>query len=166
MKNKNNKYGLTVIELMVVSALSILVLMFIYQITSGAMKVFVSVKSNSDTLENKTPAMEILNRYFERRGVSVIFNSNTALASNLGLPVTAKDLTIENNSLTNTGHKITFYSNLGGFGFVDSNNGTTLKLVSCRLNETLPATKTIGSSNCYYLFRGTRKYFTSKYGWR
>lgn len=159
MINKKKRNGLTLVELMVVSALSILVLMFIYQVTSGAMNVFIAVKSNSDTLENKTPAMEILNRYFERRGVSVIFNSNTAIASNLGIPTSSKDLIIENNSLTGTGHKITFYSNLGGFGFVDSNDGTTLKLISCRLNESLPATKTIGSgtsaSHCYYIFRGT-----------
>lgn len=145
-----NKKGLTLVEMLMVSFLSIFILMMIYQVTSGAVNLFLSTKSNSDSLETKAPAMEIMGRYFERRGVGVV----TPSADSLGLRSNPKYIASETNSFigASAGDKITFYANLGGFAILRNNVGT-YSFTSCRLNETLPDHKT--TKKCYYLYRGT-----------
>jgi hypothetical protein len=160
MMNNNitiKQKGFTITELLIVSFLSVFVLMMVYQVSSGAINLFLSTKSNSDSLESKAPAMEVISRYFERRGVAVVTG-----ATGLGLQTSPKYIDAVTNTQTGVGssggHHITFYSNLGGFGVVRSVSGTapnlSITLTSCRLNDVLPAHRD-SSSKCYYIYRGT-----------
>lgn len=150
INKKRKRKGLTLVEMLMVSFLSIFILMMIYQVTSGAVNLFLSTKSNSDSLETKVPAMEIIGRYFERRGVAVVNPSADSIA--LNLKADPKYIGEETNTFigADAGEKITFYSNLGGFAIVR----TTTSLTSCRLNEELPDQNPNGKK-CYYIYRGT-----------
>lgn len=156
-KLSKNK-GFTLVEMLLVAALSAMILLIIYQLNMGAITFFTNVKRDSDHLETKDPAVEVISRYFQRWGTAVVTDSNSTDEINT-LPKTEKFIYLPKNNdsspkeATKT-DPIVFYANLSGFGFVQSISGGTANLISCRLNDTLKASGI--TESCYYVLRNNK----------
>lgn len=132
-----NKKGFTLIELLIVTVIGLFLLEAVYLLYSGSLKLFRDVKATSDNLETKVPSIELISRYFERWGVSVM-STGTDCASYP--PSQKKCITLTESSPCD---EVVFWGNLYGFGFVQSVASQTATLASCRLS-------TESGHNCYY----------------
>lgn len=175
--------GFTTIELLIVSSISILILLVIYQLSYGSINSFLYVKSASDNLETKTPTIELLARYFDRWGVGVVtdnsYNADEDQRTKLPksdryiyIPCKSGSSTINCTSSMTTDdslvatevNPITFYANLNGFGFITSVTGTAGKMIACRINND-PFKNDIADNSandtnnkCFYVMREKQIY--------
>ncbi len=133
--------GFSLVELLMAIVISLIVLGAIVLAYTGSLKVFKDVKSISDTIQTKTPSIELLGRYFDRWGVGVVSQQEKATCTQC--PQYQRIMTI---TTTNGCSDITFYGNLYGFGFVQSISGATANLISCRLSRS-------SNQNCYVIWR-------------
>ncbi|MGO9611759.1 MAG: prepilin-type N-terminal cleavage/methylation domain-containing protein [Dissulfurispiraceae bacterium] len=144
MMNRNQE-GFTLLELLLATALLILVCGAVYGLYVNSMAVYLNVKSASDIVDTKTSAIELVGRYFDRWGIGVVSQVDSPLCTTC--PTSEKYITI---SSSNGCSDVTFYGNLQGFGFVRSLSGTTANLISCRLSTSASGkVSSGGSSNCY-----------------
>lgn len=153
-KRKSKEYGFTLTESLMVVLISSILLVSFYQIIFGSIHFFTDKKNKSDTLETKTPSVELISRYFERWGVGVVTDplSATEALEIANLPKTDKFIkvnTVSSAGATET-DPIVFYANLSGIGFVKS-LGTKANLVSCRLDDKVG--KNSNGDSCYYVLR-------------
>lgn len=147
----NNK-GFSFVELLIAIAILGIILGAILLTYSTSLRVFTDVKSLSDPIETKTPAVELIARYFDRWGVGVVAKTHRNNCS--VCPAHPNSMTI--SSLNNCS-EIAFYGNLYGFGFVRNISGSTAQLISCRLDSS-------SNQNCYTLWRDNtpiNDYYTS-----
>lgn len=137
---RDNK-GFTLIEALMALAISIIIIGSITAAYMAAVKDFKNVKSISDNLQTKTPAIELIGRFFDRWGVGVVSQQDNSSCTNC--PSTQRAMTI---TTTNGCSDVTFYGNIYGMGFVYSVSGGAANIISCRL-------KTGSTDNCYVIWR-------------
>ncbi|TAN45125.1 MAG: prepilin-type N-terminal cleavage/methylation domain-containing protein [Nitrospirae bacterium] len=136
-----NQKGFTLVEVLIATAISLMIMGAIMVAYMASVKTFNDVKSISDNLESKTPSIELIARYFDRWGVGVVSQADNASCTNC--PAAQRSVSI---TTTNGCSDVTFYGNLYGMGFVQSVSGGAANIVSCRL-----ATGT--NNNCYLIWR-------------
>ncbi len=136
--------GFSLVELLIGIAIASIILMAVTISYTGGLKIFKDIKSISDNIENKTPSIELIARYFDRWGVGVVSQKENLRCSNC--PPRQKSITI---TTTNGCSDVTFYGNLYGFGFVQdkiNTSSTGTRVLSCRLDAS-------ANKNCYTLWR-------------
>jgi prepilin-type N-terminal cleavage/methylation domain-containing protein len=146
----NNK-GYTMVELLIAIMISAIIVGAVMLSYTGTLKVFKDVKSVSDTIQTKTPSIELIARYFERWGVGVVSQVHRADCRSCSdyptdcCPSESKTIFIKE---TNGCSDVTFFGNIYGFGFVRGPDPISdpADILSCRLSITQ-------SQNCYILWR-------------
>jgi|GEM_PF-1452518 len=148
MKIIKERSGFSLVELLISIAIGSIILAAVVLSYTGGLKIFRDVKSISDNIENKTPSIELISRYFDRWGVGVVSQFENQYCSNC--PTRQKTIIITAGTGGGSGcSDVTFYGNLYGMGFVQdkinlTNTGT--RVLSCRLD-------TSTNKNCYTLWR-------------
>lgn len=149
----NNK-GYSMVELLIAIVISSVILGAVMLSYTGTLRVFKDVKSISDTIQTKTPSIELIARYFERWGVGVVSREMVATCRSCSdystdcCPPNSKTMYI---TTTNDCSDITFFGNVHGFGFVRGPDpiSNPASIVSCRLRINSETSK----HNCYVLWR-------------
>lgn len=140
--------GFSLVELLISIAIASIILAAVVLSYTGGLKIFKDVKSISDNIENKTPSIELIARYFDRWGVGVVSTKDNLRCSNC--PARQKSIVISSGTGAGSGcSDVTFYGNLYGMGFVQNKIDTTAtgtRVLSCRLNAS-------ENNNCYTLWR-------------
>lgn len=148
---KMNNKGYSMVELLIAIVVSSVILGAVMLSYTGTLKVFKDVKSISDTIQTKTPSIELIARYLERWGVGVVSKeqiTDCRSCSNYSTdccPPYSRTMYI---TTTNGCSDITFFGNIYGFGFIRGPEpiSNTADIVSCRLSTT-------SEQNCYVLWR-------------
>lgn len=148
----NNK-GYSLLEMLMAIGIGLIVLGAVAASYTGSLKAFKDIKSISDTIHTKMPSVELISRYFDRWGVGVVSKKRIRLngtdenvmPSCTNCPEYNKLITITSGNPCDT---VEFYGNLYGTGFVQSIDGTTARLISCRLSRS-------SNQNCYTIWRNT-----------
>ncbi len=149
---KMNNKGYSLVEIILAMGMGIIILGAValsYIVTS---KTFRDVKSISDTIQTKTPSIELISRYLDRWGIGVVSREEVSACRSCVdyptdcCPPTRNYMTI---STTNDCSDITFYGNLHGFGFVRGPDPILdpASIISCRLQNNT------AEQNCYILWR-------------
>jgi prepilin-type N-terminal cleavage/methylation domain-containing protein len=138
---KTAKNGFSLIELLIVTVIGLFILEAAYLLYSGSAKLFKDVKTTSDNIQTKVPAMELVSRFFDRWGMGV-YTSGTANCDTYP-PSDMKCITVTTGTPCD---EVSFWGSFHGTGFVTSVSGTTAAIVSCRLSKT-------STNNCHYLWR-------------
>ncbi|GAB6078300.1 PilW family protein [Hydrogenobaculum acidophilum] len=141
----------TITEMLVAIAMSIILMLALFELYESTQKIFFNTNSISGAEENAYNAYVIMQKYFDRAGVGV--PSNTL--STGGYPPPAPNyVSISSGSPCDS---ITFYGDLYGFGMVQSISNGNAYVISCRLSDTNPS----GSTAYYYLVRGENFYYSN-----
>ncbi|MBF0327699.1 MAG: prepilin-type N-terminal cleavage/methylation domain-containing protein [Nitrospirae bacterium] len=138
---RRNHKGFTMIESLMALAITIIIVGSITAAYMAVVRDFKDVKSIADNLQTKTPAIELMGRFFDRWGVGVVSQQDDSNCTNC--PSTQRAMTI---TTTNGCSDATFYGNIYGMGFVYSVSGSTANIISCRL-------KSNATDNCYVIWR-------------
>lgn len=148
----NNK-GYSLVELILALGMGIIIIGAIALSYTGTLKTFRDVKSISDTIQTKTPSIELVARYLDRWGVGVVSQEErsdcrSCLNYDTDCCPPARNTMIITN--TNGCSDITFFGNLYGFGFVRGPDpiSSPAHILSCRLR-----TDNVIGQNCYFLWR-------------
>ncbi len=153
----NSSKGLTLAEIMIAIAISIIILAAVTSLYYTSDRVFKRTKSSADVKEILKQGMAGLEWIFQRWGTATPCNDPTGnnqcsvirdcrIAGSYNYPPpSSMCLTIING---NPCDEVIFYGSLYGNGFVDRVSGpTSVALMSCRLS-------TETNQNCYHLKRG------------
>jgi len=141
------KRGLTLTELLVALALSLLIVMAVTTLHEAAGKGFAGGKVLTDAEEEALAALSQLEWLFQRWGVGTpCCSQSCTVVTDCGEgypPPSSLCVTIKPGGRCD---EVTFYASLGGMGFVDRLlSAEEVALVSCRLST---------QENCYHLRRG------------
>lgn len=147
----NNK-GYSLVEVILAMGMGIIILGAVALSYTGTSKTFRDVKSISDTIQTKTPSIELVSRYLDRWGIGVVSREERSDCRSCVdnatdcCPPSRNFMTITS---TNDCSDITFYGNLYGFGFVRGPDPmvSSASILSCRLRND------VVGQNCYFLWR-------------
>lgn len=152
----NNK-GYSLVEIILAMSIGIIILGAVALSYTGTLKTFRDVKSISDTIQTKTPSIELVSRYLDRWGIGVVSQKERSDCRSCEDNATGEDTTdccppsrnFMTITSTNDCSDITFYGNLYGFGFVRGPDPmvSSASILSCRLRND------VVGQNCYFLWR-------------
>ncbi|MFO0751900.1 MAG: prepilin-type N-terminal cleavage/methylation domain-containing protein [Thermodesulfovibrionales bacterium] len=140
MTKMDNK-GFSLVELLIAMVIGLIIVAALTGVYTGSLSVFKDVKSISNTIDTKTPSIELLSRYFERWGKGVASQQENVSCTTC--PAARQTIVI---TTANGCSDVTFFGNLYGFGFVHDVAGGAANVISCRLS-------TASNQNCYILWR-------------
>lgn len=143
-KTLHDDRGYSMVELLVATAITAIIISAIYGPLTGAIKIFRDVKSVSDNVLGKSPTISMMERYFDRWGKGVATTGEWAACPDC--PESRHYLDIGSADGCDT---VEFYGNIYGLGFVlaDAEPGNTAALIDCRLSQS-------GHNDKTYLWRG------------
>ncbi len=143
----------TITEMMVAIAMSLVLMLALFELYESTQKIFFNTNSISGAEENAYNAYVVMQKFFDRWGMGVPSNSNNSAGSYP--PPTVNYVSISSG---NPCDSITFYGSLYGFGTVynvDSNSNANV--ISCRLSSS----NNNGSTLYYYLVRDGNFYYSN-----
>ncbi len=143
----------TITEMLVAIAMSIVLMLALFELYESTQKIFFNTNSISGAEENAYNAYVVMQKFFDRWGVGVPSNTSNI---NGGYPPPAPNYV--SISLGSPCDSITFYASLYGFGMVQNvDSNSNANLISCRLSDTTPN----GNTAYYYLVRYGNFYYSN-----
>jgi hypothetical protein len=138
--------------MLVAIAMSIALMLALFELYESTQKIFFNTNSISGAEENAYNAYVVMGKFFDKWGVGV--PSNTLSQGNYPPPA-PNYISI---SSSNPCDSISFYGSLYGFGMVQNiDSNSNADVISCRLSDTNPS----GSTAYYYLVRGGSFYYSN-----
>lgn len=137
----HNNQGYSLVELLVATALTAIIIAAIYAPLTGATRIFRDVKSVSDNVQGKSPTVALIEKYFDRWGKGVATEDEWQDCPDC--PEQSRHyLNIGSDNGCST---VEFYGNIYGIGFVLENADANqpANLIDCRLNQDAHRDKTI-----------------------
>ena len=149
---KGNSKAFTITEMLVAIAMSIVLMLALFELYESTQKIFFNTNSISVAEENAYNAYVVMGKFFDKWGVGV--PSNTLSQGNYPPPA-PNYISISSGSPCDS---ISFYGSLYGFGMVQNiDSSSNADVISCRLSDTNPS----GSTAYYYLIRYGSFYYSN-----
>jgi type II secretory pathway pseudopilin PulG len=149
---KGNSKAFTITEMLVAIAMSVVLMLALFELYESTQKIFFNTNSISGAEENAYNAYVVMGKFFDKWGVGV--PSNTLSQGNYPPPA-PNYISISSGSPCDS---ISFYGSLYGFGMVQNiDSNSNADVISCRLSDTNPS----GSTAYYYLVRNGSFYYSN-----
>ncbi len=142
----NKSKAFTIVEMLVAIAMFAL-----FELYESTQRIFFNTNSISGATEEAYNAYAMMQKFFDRWGVGVPSNTNSAGGY---LPPAPNYIS---SSSGNPCDSISFYGDLYGFGVVQSIANGDADMISCRLSST----DNSGNTQYYYLVRGGNFYYSN-----
>jgi len=142
----------TITEMLVAIAMSIVLMLALFELYESTQKIFFNTNSISGAEENAYNAYVVMGKFFDKWGVGV--PSNTLSQGNYPPPA-PNYISISSGSPCDS---LSLYGSLYGFGMVQNiDSNSNADVISCRLSDTNPS----GSTAYYYLIRNGSFYYSN-----
>lgn len=149
--HNNKSKAFTITEMLISIAMSIVLLMALYELYESTQKIFFNTNSISGAINQSYNTYAVMQKFLDKWGMGVPSNTNSV--GNYP-PPSPNYVSISSGSPCDS---LTFYGDLHGFGMVTSVNSSSANLISCRLSST----DNSGNVQYYYLIRGNNFYSSS-----